>query len=125
MGAAAFEDLQGGEWRLVPNFEIGSQLIAPINSQMILVTSPSKPFQFNMKGLPRRSIILAEYDNEVEALYKDIEDSAQGDLQPPEDWDEESTLAFIRGVVERTLRHALADDEDIFRSGGDRCVPMP
>lgn len=89
---------------------------------MILVTSPSKPFQFNMKGLPRRSIILAEYDNEVEALYKDIEDSAQGDLQPPEDWDEESTLVFIRGVVERTLRHTLSDDDDIFRSGGDRCV---
>ncbi|OJT12273.1 Linear gramicidin synthase subunit D [Trametes pubescens] len=90
-----------------------------IFKEMILVTSPSKPFQFNMKGLPRRSIILAEYDNEVEALYKDIEDSAQGDLQPPEDWDEESTLAFIRGVVERTLRHALSDDDDIFRSGGD------
>lgn len=77
-----------------------------------------------MKGLPRRSIILAEYDNEVEALYKDIEDSAQGDLQPPEDWDEESTLAFIRGVVERTLRHTLSDDDDIFRSGGDRYVLM-
>ncbi|KAI0631526.1 acetyl-CoA synthetase-like protein [Trametes polyzona] len=90
-----------------------------IFKEMILVASPSKPFQFNMKGLPRRSIILGEYEHEIEALYRDVEESAQGDLRPPEDWDEGSTLNFIRAVVEGALRRSIGDDDDIFRNGGD------
>ena len=87
---------------------------------MILVASPSKPFQFNVKGLPRRKIILDEYHEEIEALYQEVENSAQNDLKPPEEWDEENTRAFVRAVVEHTLRRSITDDADIFRNGGDR-----
>ena len=87
---------------------------------MIMVASPSKPFQFNVKGLPRRNIILGEYHDEIEALYQEVENSAQGDLQPPETWDQENTRTFIRAVVEHTLRRQIAEDADIFRNGGDR-----
>ena len=87
---------------------------------MILVTSPSKPFLLNAKGTPRRNVILGMYNDEIEALYKQVEDSAQGDLEPPAAWDEEGTRAFVRAVVEHTLRRSIADDADIFRNGGDR-----
>ncbi|KAI0332229.1 acetyl-CoA synthetase-like protein [Cubamyces sp. BRFM 1775] len=90
-----------------------------IFKEMILVTSPSKPFLLNAKGTPRRNVILGMYHDEIEALYKQVEDSAQGDLEPPATWDEEGTRAFVRAVVEHTLRRSIADDADIFRNGGD------
>ncbi|OSC98632.1 acetyl-CoA synthetase-like protein [Trametes coccinea BRFM310] len=90
-----------------------------IFKEMILVASPAKPFQYNVKGLPRRKIILDEYHDEIEALYQEVENSSQNDLKPPEEWDEESTYAFVRAVVEHTLRRSIADDADIFRNGGD------
>ena len=86
---------------------------------MILVTHPSKPFQFNAKSLPRRGIILKEYAEEIEALYKAVESSAQSEFAPPTTWDSASTLAFVRTIVQTTLRRAIADDADIFRNGGD------
>ncbi|KAH9895845.1 acetyl-CoA synthetase-like protein [Cubamyces lactineus] len=108
--------------RIWPTIERANEY-APQHSrifkEMIMVATPSKPFQFNVKGLPRRNIILGEYHDEIEALYQEVENSAQGDLQPPETWDRESTLAFIRAVVEHTLRRQVADDADIFRNGGD------
>lgn len=87
---------------------------------MILVTSPSKPFQYTIKGQPRRNVILQQYHDEVERLYKEVENSAQSELQPPLSWNQESALDFVRAVVSSTLRRAIADDADIFRSGGDR-----
>ena len=89
---------------------------------MILVASPSKPFQFTIKRQPRRNFILQEYHDEIERLYKEIETSAQSELSPPANWNEESTLTFVRAVVQSTLLRDIADDADIFRSGGDRYV---
>ncbi|KAH9847100.1 acetyl-CoA synthetase-like protein [Lenzites betulinus] len=113
------EDFRNKIWPAVERANAYAPQHSRIFKEMILVTSPSKPFQLNMKGLPRRVIILADYEAEIEALYKSVEESAQSDLRPPEDWDEESTGAFVRGVVERTLRRPIPDDDDIFRSGGD------
>ena len=94
-------------------------LIADWPSQMILVTHPSKPFQVNAKGLPRRGVILDQYSNEIEALYQQVETSAQGEFASPAAWDEARTLGFVRAVVHHTLHRAIADDADIFRNGGD------
>ena len=88
--------------------------------QMILVADPLKPFQFNAKGLLRRGIILDDYKDEIEALYEEVENSARSDVDPPATWDLNSTLAFVRAVVESTLRRPIPDDADIFRNGGDR-----
>ena len=90
--------------------------------QMILVASPAKPFQFTIKRQPRRNFILQEYHDEIERLYKEIETSAQSELSPPSTWNEEGTLTFVRAVVQSTLLRDIADDADIFRSGGDRFV---
>ncbi|KAM5543040.1 hypothetical protein V8D89_003424 [Ganoderma adspersum] len=90
-----------------------------IFKEMILVAHPSKPFEFNAKGLPRRGIVLAQYKDEIEALYKEAESTTQSDFTPPVKWDEPRTLAFVRTVVQRTLRRAIADTADIFSNGGD------
>lgn len=88
--------------------------------QMIIVTSPSKPFQFTEKRQPRRNFILKAYNDEIEALYKEIENSSQSEFAAPAVWDSSSTLNFVRTVVQSTLRRDIGDVDDIFRNGGDR-----
>ena len=87
---------------------------------MILVASPSKPFQYNVKGLLRRKFILSDYEPEIDALYHAVENSATSDVLPPASWTERNTLKFVRDIVQSTLERSITDDMDIFQSGGDR-----
>ena len=86
---------------------------------MILVAHPSKPFQFNAKCMPLRGIILEDYVDEIEALYTEVESGTQSECAPPTVWNSTSILAFVRTVVQSTLRRAIADDAYIFHNGGD------
>ncbi|KAI0759226.1 acetyl-CoA synthetase-like protein [Trametes elegans] len=90
-----------------------------IFKEMILVASPSKPLQMNAKGLPRRKFIFADYSSEIDKLYEDVESSTHSELDPPAQWDDRSTLLFVRDVVINTLGSTISDNADIFRSGGD------
>ncbi|RPD77022.1 acetyl-CoA synthetase-like protein [Lentinus tigrinus ALCF2SS1-7] len=90
-----------------------------IFKEMIIVTSPSKPFEFTEKRQPRRNNILKAYHDEIEALYKEVENSSQSDFDAPVVWDTASTLEFVRTVVQSTLRRDIGDNDDIFRNGGD------
>ncbi|KAI0719505.1 acetyl-CoA synthetase-like protein [Cerioporus squamosus] len=90
-----------------------------IFKEMILVTSPAKPFAYNIKGYPRRNIILREYHDDIEALYAQVEQSAQSDVVAPVNWDLADTHAFVRTVVQRVVKRPLADDADLFRNGCD------
>ena len=88
--------------------------------QMILVTYPSKPFDYNAKGNIRRNPILQRYSQEIDALYAAVERSVQPDIAPPSDWNASSTQAFIRADVHRVLVRPVSDEADLFRSGCDR-----
>ncbi|KAI0677488.1 acetyl-CoA synthetase-like protein [Trametes maxima] len=90
-----------------------------IFKEMILVTSPLKPFTYTMKGFPQRVKILNNYREEIETLYADLEEHAQSDVPPPSAWDAENTAAFLRAAVEQVLQQAIAYDADFFRSGCD------
>ncbi|KAM5540084.1 hypothetical protein V8D89_006224 [Ganoderma adspersum] len=113
------EEYRNKIWRTIERVNEYAPQHSRIFKEMILVTHPSKPFQFNAKALPRRSVIHEEYNDEIEALYKEVESSTQSEFAPPASWDEASTLTFVRTVVQSTLRRPLADDADIFRNGGD------
>ncbi|KAI0350279.1 acetyl-CoA synthetase-like protein [Trametes cingulata] len=90
-----------------------------IFKEMILLATPTKPFQYNVKGLLRRKFILADYKEEIEALYSDVDNSAHSDIEPPGTWESEEVLTFVRDVVTSTLGRTIPNDADIFRSGGD------
>ena len=91
---------------------------------MVMVASPSKPFEYTAKNDPRRLAIIKQYDEEINALYETVEESAQSDLAPPASWSHEDTMSFLRAVVGRVLEHPLADGEDLFHSGCDRYVEV-
>lgn len=88
--------------------------------QMILVSSPSKPFSYTIKGTPRRQVMIATYESEINALYETAEPAAQGDLPEVQDWKEEETVRFIRETIQSVMNKDIGDSDDIFQFGCDR-----
>ncbi|KAH9848670.1 acetyl-CoA synthetase-like protein [Lenzites betulinus] len=115
----ALEEFRNIIWPSVERANADAPQHSRIFKEMILIASPSKPLQLNAKGLPRRGVILNDYSEEIEGLYQQVEDSSQGHLNAPPVWDESSAHAFVRGVVEQTLRRTIGVNDDIFRHGGD------
>lgn len=89
---------------------------------MIIISKPSKPFQYTAKSTARRQAIINDYSEEIKSLYDAVADSAQSGIPPPAQWDFVSTLDFVRLVVNRVLLHKVTDNEDIFQHGCDRQV---
>ena len=87
---------------------------------MIVIADPSKPFEYNAKGNVRRNPILERYSDELDGLYKRVEQNPQLDVARPDTWNAKLTKNFVRAVVQRVLVHPISDDADIFRSGCDR-----
>lgn len=90
--------------------------------QMILVSTPNKPFTYTAKNTARRQAILADYDAEIVSLYDAVQKTTQPHIRAPASWTHESALEFVRVVVCEVLKRSVGVDEDIFESGCDRYV---
>ncbi|KAK0212031.1 NRPS-like enzyme [Armillaria fumosa] len=95
--------------------------VAHVNQKMILVTNPSKPFEFTAKGTLRRGDTLKVYEieideiyNVVDAVYSPVPDTTF--LQNPT---LESVIDIVRDIVKGTFEKNVGDDDDIFVLGGD------
>ncbi|KAJ3535272.1 hypothetical protein NM688_g7002 [Phlebia brevispora] len=90
-----------------------------IFKEMILVSSPSKPFTYTAKHTPCRHAIIQEYEKEIEILYNAVDETMQTDLPSPVTWNFTSVLDYVRTVVHGVLKHALGDSDDMFHFGCD------
>lgn len=88
--------------------------------QMILVSTPSKPFTYTAKSTARRQAIINDYADEIEALYTAIDETTQSHILPPSAWTHDETLNFVRAVVTKVLKRSIEDTDDIFQHGCDR-----
>ena len=84
-----------------------------------MVALPSKPFTYTAKSTPRRSAIIDNYADEIEALYAAADDASEDDLAPPSSWAYDAAKEFVRAVITRVLEHSVNDDDDIFQHGCD------
>ncbi|RPD67101.1 acetyl-CoA synthetase-like protein [Lentinus tigrinus ALCF2SS1-7] len=116
---AKLQEFRNMIWKSIERANEFAPQHSRIFKEMIMVASPSKPFTYNIKGYPKRTIILREYQDDIEALYAQVEQTAQSDVAAPQTWDVGSTRAFVRTVVERVVQRSLADDADLFRNGCD------
>ena len=93
---------------------------------MVLLASPSKPFEINMKGKPSRVKVLTSYDTEINQAYIDFgTQSVSSDLKKwivPTPWTEEHLTEFVMGVIEDGIERKVELDDDIFALGCDRYV---
>ena len=89
---------------------------------MIIVSKPSKPFTYTAKTTPRRPAIIAEYNDEIEALYAAVAETTQAHLPPPRTWKVTDGVDFVRSVVHHVMARRVLDTADLFHSGCDRCA---
>ncbi len=87
---------------------------------MVIVTSPSKPFEFTAKATPRRQACLNAYSQEIDAAYNKMQESSQPDIAPPEHWTRESVQGYIRTIVDKVMSAPVGEDDDLFQYGCDR-----
>lgn len=90
-----------------------------IFKEMILIANPSKPFSYTPKGTVRRAPVIKDYEEEIDALYDAVDNSAQSATEPPVHWDDKSANLFTRAVVEKLITVPLKDEDDIFQHGCD------
>ncbi len=86
---------------------------------MILVASPSKPFEYTSKGAVRRGAMIDLYHEEIEGIYDTVDDISRT-TTPPDLWDLENITIFVRSIVCDVLSRSVPDDTNIFDVGGDR-----
>ncbi|KAI0794928.1 acetyl-CoA synthetase-like protein [Abortiporus biennis] len=99
-----------------------------IFKEMIIVSSPDKPFTHTAKHTVRRPAVIREYEPEIEALYQKVEsiNNVSGETQKGsdseatiQDWSFNETLEFVRNVVVNVLERSVKDEDDIFQHGCD------
>ena len=89
-----------------------------------MVTKPSKPLEYTAKGTPRRQVCLAAYADEIDELYKKVEETSQVDAPLPREWTPESVREWVGQVVRKVMENPeLKDTDDLFQQGCDRYAP--
>jgi len=97
---------------------------------MVVLASRDKPFAYTAKESPRRGIILKDYDEEIDAAYKAVDESTHTDIPIPSGthetggWSLDESRSYVRQVVQAVMKDAskMSDEDDIFSFGCDRHV---
>ncbi|KAF9556254.1 acetyl-CoA synthetase-like protein [Agrocybe pediades] len=116
---AKLADFRNKIWPTIQRANSFAPQHSRIFKEMILVTKPSKPFQYTAKNTPRRQAMINAYDEEIQAAYDAVSDSSQSEISPPTEWDLLGTYNFVRSVVNRVLPRNVDDTVDIFQHGCD------
>ncbi|KLO18919.1 acetyl-CoA synthetase-like protein [Schizopora paradoxa] len=107
-------------WSYVEQANAFAPTHSRIFKEMIIVCKPDKPFEYTAKGNPRRHVSVALYNDEIEAVYKAVEESSLVDISAPKSWELQEATEFIRSVVARVMKNIISDDADLFEQGCDR-----
>ncbi|KAI0091717.1 hypothetical protein BDY19DRAFT_904330 [Irpex rosettiformis] len=106
-------------WPTVEKLNAFAPQHSRIFKEMIIVSTPNKPFAYTAKNTPRRQSIIDDYDSEIDALYSEVEQTAQADVKPPSIWDLAHVTPFVREVIQSVLTRTVEDTDDIFVKGCD------
>ncbi|KAJ7648213.1 hypothetical protein DFH06DRAFT_1050166 [Mycena polygramma] len=87
--------------------------------EMIIVPKPDKPFTYTSKNTVRRQAVIADYEDEIAALYDAVEQTAAFNIAPITQWDAHSIRDFVRNAIHNVMANELDDDDDIFQHGCD------
>ncbi|OSD00742.1 acetyl-CoA synthetase-like protein [Trametes coccinea BRFM310] len=118
--AEKLEEFRNTIWPTIERVNSFAPSHSRIFKEMITVTNPDKLFQYTAKGTPRRHVSLAEYAQEIDELYRRVEESSQVDIPPPSAWEGEALLQYVREVVKRVLKATqICDNDDLFQQGCD------
>ncbi|CCL99492.1 uncharacterized protein FIBRA_01510 [Fibroporia radiculosa] len=87
--------------------------------EMVLVANPAKPFEHTAKGTIRRTAVIAQYEDEINAAYNLVEESSQINIPAPTEWNVETSRQFVRTIINKIIKHEIKDHDDLFHHGCD------
>ncbi|EJC99755.1 acetyl-CoA synthetase-like protein [Fomitiporia mediterranea MF3/22] len=125
LSTSELEEFRNAIWPTAEKVNAFAPTHSRLFKEMIIVTSPEKPFEYTPKRTLRRQRILDAYAVEIDAVYAAVEESAQTDIGTPKDWSESSVLEFVRNVVAHTMKtqkrnvQTFGDEADLFEYGLD------
>nr|AEM76784.1 NRPS-like enzyme [Armillaria mellea] len=96
-------------WASITEANEQAPLHSRIHKEMILVANPVKPFEFTAKGTPRRNAILDTYREEIEILYKNLDQMLPTDVVIPPEWSLKNTTTLVRNIVRLILERDIGD----------------
>ncbi|KLO12999.1 acetyl-CoA synthetase-like protein [Schizopora paradoxa] len=106
-------------WSFVEEANAFAPTHSRIFKEMIIVCKPNKPFEYTAKGNARRHPSIAMYNEEIETVYKAVEESSLVDIPTPASWELAEATEFIRSIVARVMKVDLPDDADFVEHGCD------
>ncbi|KAF9018354.1 acetyl-CoA synthetase-like protein [Hymenopellis radicata] len=115
--AVAVATFRNKIWPTVEEMNAFAPQHSRIFKEMILIASPTKPFSLTSKNTARRSIILEDYADEINALYDTVEETSQALDTIPNTWDIVSTTEYVRSIVNKVLVRQISNEEDLFQQG--------
>ncbi|KAJ7697660.1 hypothetical protein B0H17DRAFT_1130264 [Mycena rosella] len=83
------------------------------------VAKPDKPFTYTAKMGVRRQAIIANYEEEIAALYDGVEQSAALDIPLLLNWNTSLILNFVCDAIHNVMAARLGDDDNMFQHGCD------
>ncbi|KAK0200585.1 NRPS-like enzyme [Desarmillaria ectypa] len=95
-----------------------------IYKEMIIVANPAKPLELTAKGTLRRNAVLKAYEQEIESLYKTVDEVSQTDVVIPQLWTLKNVMIMVRDIVTAVFDRKIGDADDIFLVGGDSLTAM-
>ncbi|KAI5123110.1 hypothetical protein M0805_001466 [Coniferiporia weirii] len=118
-GGRRLEKFRNEIWSYIEQANAFAPTHSRIFKEMIIVTNPSKPFEYTPKGNPRRHVSVALYEPEIDQVYAAVEAQANSGPPPPVTWNAEDTLEYTRTLVAQILKNSVRDEDDIFECGCD------
>ncbi|GJJ06383.1 hypothetical protein Clacol_000574 [Clathrus columnatus] len=124
IGKAAYRNL------IWPSIEKANEF-APAHSrifkEMIILSKPSKPFLVTGKGTLRKGAIIKDYSQDIDELYRTIEETSHSEVPIPDchanggGLSLESALQYVQAVIEKimSLPAGAGVDSDLFDLGCD------
>ncbi|KAG7441935.1 acetyl-CoA synthetase-like protein [Guyanagaster necrorhizus] len=97
-----------------------------IFKEMIIVTHPSKPFTFTVKGTLRRGAILEAYSKEIDGAYEAVDNISPSNIPVPQKWSIDEITEWIRRIVHTLLCTdvQISDEQDLFALGVDSLIAI-
>jgi hypothetical protein len=94
-------------------------------TQMIVLATPSRPFQVTAKGTPRRQAILEDYAQDIDTAYVAFDRAAAPtSAQVHREISVNDALEIVRGHVHTNVGPNIFDHDNIFDAGADRYGPL-
>lgn len=112
-------DYRASIWDTITKVNEQAPQHSRIYKEMIIIANPAKPFEFTVKGTLRRKAVLQVYEQEIEALYKTVDDVSHADVVIPQLWTLKNVVTMVRDIVTTVFERKIGDAEDIFLAGGD------